>query len=173
MILTSQILHTNFKQSMIYYLFICLFLSRFPADYPGTHFWHAHVGMQRSDGVFGALVTRQTPVTDPHFSFYDLDLPEHTIFVNDWLNELTLNRFSHHHQAGGDNKPSSMLIQGKYRPNFINLRSGNYCINGCHHRNYQLQITRMHNSCGHSCSTLNSYLESQSILFMCIYFTSS
>ncbi|KAL5012095.1 hypothetical protein ScPMuIL_010646 [Solemya velum] len=91
------------------------FQYRFPADYPGTHFWHAHVGMQRSDGVFGALVTRQTPVTDPHFSFYDLDLPEHTIFVNDWLNELTLNRFSHHHQAGGDNKPSSMLIQGRGR----------------------------------------------------------
>ncbi|XP_052228206.1 uncharacterized protein LOC127842632 [Dreissena polymorpha] len=88
---------------------------RFKAENAGTHFWHAHSGLQRADGLFGALVVRQPDELEPHLGIYDFDLPEHTLIVNDWLNELSINRFAHHHVAGGDNKPRSMLINGKGR----------------------------------------------------------
>lgn len=86
---------------------------RFKADNSGTHFWHAHSGLQRSDGIFGAFVVRQPDELEPHLGLYEEDLPEHTMIVHDWLEELSINRFAHHHHAGGDNKPRSMLVNGK------------------------------------------------------------
>lgn len=86
---------------------------RFKPEFPGTYFWHSHSGIQRMDGVFGALVIRQDDAAEPHLGLYEHDLPEHTIIINDWLVELSINRFTHHHHAGGDNKPASMLINGK------------------------------------------------------------
>ena len=65
------------------------------------------------DGLFGPLVIRQEDAAEPHLGFYDHDLPEHAILINDWLVELSINRFANHHHAGGDNKPASMLIDGK------------------------------------------------------------
>lgn len=62
------------------------------------------------DGVFGPLVIRQEDAAEPHLGLYDHDLPEHTVIINDWLVELSINRFTNHHYAGGDNKPASMLI---------------------------------------------------------------
>ena len=85
---------------------------RFIAANAGTHFWHAHSGLQRSDGLFGALVIRQAPENETHIGLYEEDLPEHTMIVHDWLVELSVNRFANHHHAGGDNKPRSMLING-------------------------------------------------------------
>jgi FtsP/CotA-like multicopper oxidase with cupredoxin domain len=85
---------------------------RFKANYPGTHFWHAHSGLQRSDGIFGAFVVRQADDLEPHYGLYQHDLPEHTMIVNDWLEELTENKFARHHHAGGDNRPKSILING-------------------------------------------------------------
>lgn len=89
------------------------FQYKFKPDYPGTYFWHSHSGTQRMDGVFGALVIRQEDAAEPHLGLYDHDLPEHTVIINDWLVELSINRFTNHHYAGGDNKPASMLINGK------------------------------------------------------------
>ncbi|XP_064615679.1 uncharacterized protein LOC135479706 [Liolophura sinensis] len=88
------------------------FQYRFIADTPGTHFWHSHAGLQRSDGYFGALIVRQTPSADVHFDRYDYDLYEHSILITDWLTEVSVNRFTHHHHDDGDNKPKSMLING-------------------------------------------------------------
>ena len=86
---------------------------RFKPSNPGTHFWHAHSGLQRADGVFGAFIVRQPPEVEPHVGFYDKDLAEHNIIINDWLVELAIDRFAAHHHATGDNKPASMLINGK------------------------------------------------------------
>ena len=93
------------------------FIHRFKATPPGTHFWHAHAGMQRGDGMFGSLIIRQPPVREPHFvhHLYDADLPEHVLIVHDWMHELTIQKFSSHHHAGDDNKAKSMLINGKCR----------------------------------------------------------
>ncbi|XP_048246877.1 laccase-2-like isoform X1 [Haliotis rufescens] len=89
------------------------FQYRFKAGNRGTHFWHGHAGVQRSDGLFGALIIREPPSRDPSSHLYDHDLPEHTMIVHDWLVELTINRFAGHHHAGYDNKPASMLINGR------------------------------------------------------------
>ncbi|XP_013415315.1 laccase-4-like [Lingula anatina] len=89
------------------------FRYEFKATTKGTHFWHAHSGMQRADGVFGPLVVRLPPGADPHHDLYDYDLAEHYIIVTDWLGDVTVNRFVAHHHRDGDNKPQSMLINGK------------------------------------------------------------
>ncbi|KAI9555735.1 hypothetical protein GHT06_018250 [Daphnia sinensis] len=87
----------------------------FVAGNPGTHFYHSHSGFQRADGVFGSLIVRQSRQKDPHSSLYDYDLPEHVVLVSDWLGELGVAKFVAHHHDDGDNKPSSMIINGKGR----------------------------------------------------------
>ncbi|XP_064615588.1 uncharacterized protein LOC135479627 [Liolophura sinensis] len=94
------------------------FQYRFVADNPGTHFWHSHAGLQRADGLFGALVVRQSPSKEPHFDKYDNDLPDHVIVVNEWFVNPTINRYAAH-VHGGEKviKDKSLLIngQGVYR----------------------------------------------------------
>ncbi|KAK0066464.1 laccase-4 [Biomphalaria pfeifferi] len=89
------------------------FTYRFTANNPGTHFWHAHAGVQRADGLFGSLVIRRPPSRESQYLLYDYDLTDHVIIVNDWLAEMTVNRFAAHHHDSGDNKPELMLINGR------------------------------------------------------------
>ncbi|XP_045202825.2 uncharacterized protein LOC123556290 [Mercenaria mercenaria] len=98
---------------------------RFNATNAGTHLWHAHSGLQRSDGIFGAFIVRQADEFEPHLGLYEHDLPEHTVIVNDWLGELTENKFARHHHAGGDNRPKSILINGKGVYKQVSKRHGN------------------------------------------------
>jgi len=119
------------------------FRYKFIAEKPGTHFYHSHsgilspfiilsilltdkriyklqkknglTGFQRADGVFGPLIIRQSRDKDPHSMLYDHDLPEHVILVSDWLGELGVAKFVAHHHDDGDNKPSSMIINGRGR----------------------------------------------------------
>lgn len=87
----------------------------------GTHLWHSHSGLQRADGVFGPIVVREYESDNPYLAEYDFDLPEHVITVNDWTNETSIGKFSGHHHNDGDNKPSSILINGKgVLANFLN-----------------------------------------------------
>ena len=76
-----------------------MFFFRFKAQDPGTHFWHAHSGFQRTDGVFGSFIIRQTKFLDKHAILYDEDLPEHTIMLNDWLNKMGAASFVAGHHA--------------------------------------------------------------------------
>lgn len=87
-------------------------ICRFLAETPGTHFWHAHAGLQRADGVFGALVIRQPKSRDYHSALFDHDLPEHTILLNDWIGEMGASRFAGHHHAMTEHLPESILING-------------------------------------------------------------
>jgi hypothetical protein len=73
------------------------------------------IGFQRADGVFGSLIVRQSRQNDPHSSLYDYDLPEHVMLVSDWLGELGVAKFVAHHHDDGDNKPTSMIINGRGR----------------------------------------------------------
>ncbi|XP_033637829.1 laccase-4-like [Asterias rubens] len=91
------------------------FTYRFDAVTYGTHWWHSHSGMQRADGVFGALVVRQSDKRERHDALYDVDLPEHVVLVHDWLDQMTLVKFGAHHHDSGSNKPESVLINGKGR----------------------------------------------------------
>lgn len=72
-------------------------------------------GFQRADGAFGSLIIRQKTEEDPNSSYYDFDLPEHVILVSDWLHQLAMAKFVAHHHDDGDNKPPSMIINGRGR----------------------------------------------------------
>jgi len=84
---------------------------RFQVVDRGTHLWHSHSGLQRADGVFGAFIVRER--TKRYDYGYDYDLSEHVIMLNDWINQATIEKFVAHHHNDGNNKPDSILINGK------------------------------------------------------------
>ena len=87
---------------------------RFYANDYGTHLWHAHAGLQRADGVFGPIIIHEYEKDNPYLNkYYDYDLEEHVIVLNDWINETSISKFAGHHHNDGDNKPNSILINGK------------------------------------------------------------
>ncbi|XP_011300938.1 laccase-1 [Fopius arisanus] len=86
------------------------FRYHYTAATSGTHLWHSHSGMQRGDGVFGALIVRPPESRDHHRDLYDVD--EHMIVVVDWDHIIGHDKFLDHHHAFGDNKPPNMLING-------------------------------------------------------------
>ena len=92
-----------------------MFHRRFKANTAGTHYWHAHAGLQRGDGIFGALVIRQPLIRDVQAKLYDYDLPEHTMVVHDWMTEASATRFAGHHHAMTEHQPNSILINGRLR----------------------------------------------------------
>ncbi|KAM7348084.1 multicopper oxidase 1 [Cochliomyia hominivorax] len=87
----------------------------FKAENSGTHFWHSHTGMQRGDGVFGALIIKKPKIQEPHGHLYDFDLTEHKMIVQDWVHVPGISMFASHHHSKGDNKPLNLLINGKGR----------------------------------------------------------
>ncbi|XP_063850104.1 uncharacterized protein LOC135094180 [Scylla paramamosain] len=99
------------------------FRYRFVADEPGTHYWHSHSGFQRTDGMFGALVVHQVPASDPHVTLYDTDDPKHTLVLTDWLNGLSFHKFINLHSAQDQDKPHTLLINGRGR--FLTHKRGN------------------------------------------------
>uniref|UniRef100_A0A8D8WL32 Laccase-2 n=1 Tax=Cacopsylla melanoneura TaxID=428564 RepID=A0A8D8WL32_9HEMI len=91
------------------------FRYRFQADSPGTHFWHSHTGSQRGDGAFGAFIIRKPLSREVHGHLYDHDLPEHVMHITDWSHMLGIEMFNAHHHSDGDNKPPTILMNGKGR----------------------------------------------------------
>lgn len=59
------------------------------------------------------MIVHQYSDKNPHIDRYDYDLQEHVITVNDWLNNTSIEKFAGHHHNDGDNKPRSILINGK------------------------------------------------------------
>ena len=49
--------------------------------------YHSHSGIQRGDGIFGAIIVREKE--DPNANMYNNDLPEHVILFNDWIGNST------------------------------------------------------------------------------------
>ncbi|KAM0733524.1 Laccase-1 [Formica fusca] len=83
------------------------------ANNAGTHFWHAHSGLQKMDGVFGRLIVRQTPERDPHSHLYDYDLSTHVLIISDWMHDPSVNRFPGKRFNQTGQNPDSLLINGK------------------------------------------------------------
>jgi FtsP/CotA-like multicopper oxidase with cupredoxin domain len=106
---------------------------RFYANDYGTHLWHAHAGLQRADGVFGPIIIHEYEKDNPYLNnnnnnnkyYYDYDLEEHVIVLNDWINETSISKFAGHHHNDGDNKPNSILINGKGILKQFNLNNNN------------------------------------------------
>lgn len=70
-------------------------------------------GAQVSDGIFGALVVRQSPKRDPHFKQYDVDDPNHVIVINEWSRGFAIQRLLE--PTPGTNM-ASLLINGRSQP---------------------------------------------------------
>ncbi|BES97114.1 Multicopper oxidase [Nesidiocoris tenuis] len=79
----------------------------------GTHFWHAHTGLQKLDGVYGSIVVRQPPSLDPNSHLYDYDLTTHVMLLSDWLHEDAQERFPGRLAANQGQDPETLLINGK------------------------------------------------------------
>ncbi|XP_022097719.1 laccase-1-like isoform X2 [Acanthaster planci] len=85
---------------------------RFTPYEPGTHWFHSHTGLQRSDGLMGPFIIRESRRTDPHGDLYDLDVAENVIFLNDWHHDTSVSEFAKS-QWGGGSRVDSILINGK------------------------------------------------------------
>ncbi len=71
----------------------------FEANPPGTHWYHSHVGAQRTDGLYGALVIKDEE-EDKGQEF--IDRPEEfTLSLLDWQLESSLNLFVKIHSTLG------------------------------------------------------------------------
>ena len=83
----------------------------FEATPSGTHWYHSHLGAQRTDGLFGALIVRESDeeyqdiMADVHEDVGNLtfmDLPDmHTITLLDWQRESSVNLFVKIHSTLG------------------------------------------------------------------------
>jgi len=63
------------------------FTYTFKAFPSGTHWYHAHSGVQRADGLYGALIVKDTIPGN----VYDHDLPDqHTLLLMDWYSQPAL-----------------------------------------------------------------------------------
>ncbi|KDP46886.1 hypothetical protein JCGZ_24095 [Jatropha curcas] len=91
------------------------FKYQFVVDRPGTYLYHAHYGMQREEGLYGAIRVSLPDGQSEPFA-YDYD---RSIILNDWYHK------SAYEQATGlasvpfqwVGEPDSLLIQGKGRFN--------------------------------------------------------
>ena len=88
------------------------FTYRFEPDLEGTHWYHAHSGAQRTDGLFGALIIK----SDNEFDETDLesitkmdtykDCPEeHTISLTDWQHDNSIDLFTVIHSSSSFQNP--------------------------------------------------------------------
>ncbi|XP_050711720.1 uncharacterized protein LOC126995868 isoform X4 [Eriocheir sinensis] len=94
----------------------------FRPDDPGTYWWHSHSGLNRGEGVFGALVVRQAE--DPHRNLYDTDLPDHVMVIHDWGHVPITSKFASRHHSTDDDFVRTILINGKGRNTAIQAEQG-------------------------------------------------
>jgi FtsP/CotA-like multicopper oxidase with cupredoxin domain len=94
---------------------------QFDVNNPGTHFWHAHSGFQKMDGIFGSFIVRQTDEHNPHSHLYDYDLSTHVLVISDWMHQQAVYRFPGKRFNQTGQLPDSILIngRGKYMASLI------------------------------------------------------
>jgi hypothetical protein len=72
-------------------------------------------GLQKLDGVTGNLVVRVPKNFDPNGQLYDFDLPEHKIFISDWLHLSADDHFPGLRATNPGQDANSFLINGRGR----------------------------------------------------------
>ncbi|KAL7635203.1 UNVERIFIED_CONTAM: hypothetical protein RMT77_014189 [Armadillidium vulgare] len=100
------------------------FRYHFLANPDGTHFWHSHTIQQEADGIFGTLIVRSRNNSQRHL--YDVDDPEHTMMITDWMDALAVYKISIYSHNKLDAFPHNILINGmgRYKP----LENGNKTV---------------------------------------------
>jgi hypothetical protein len=71
------------------------------------------LGSQLTDGIFGALIVRQSARVDPHFKEYDVDDPNHVIVINEWRHGFAIQRLLEPNPGTGS---ASLLVNGRSQP---------------------------------------------------------
>ena len=74
----------------------------FKASPSGTHWYHSHTGVQRSDGLFGALIVKERPAVvnqirqalPTELKQYQDKPAEHTVTIADWYREPAVDAYS-------------------------------------------------------------------------------
>ncbi|CAB0033411.1 unnamed protein product [Trichogramma brassicae] len=89
------------------------FRYQWTAGNAGTHFWHAHTGLQKIDGLYGSVIVRQPPSKDPNSKLYDYDLTTHVVLISDWMHEDAAERFPGRLAVNVGQDPETVLINGK------------------------------------------------------------
>lgn len=79
----------------------------------GTHFWHAHSGLHKSNGLSGNIIIRESPRDNIHASLYDFDQIDHYIELNDWMPQLMEELYPGHTDYKPGQNPNSILINGR------------------------------------------------------------
>lgn len=87
----------------------------FLANNEGTHYWHSHDGLQKLDGIQGNLVIRTPKSTDLNGNTYDMDAPDHTLMILDWLNTTAEERFPGLRQRLPGQLPIAFLLDDRRR----------------------------------------------------------
>jgi hypothetical protein len=72
-------------------------------------------GLQKLDGLEGNFVVRTPRDYDPNGNLYDYDLPEHKIFISDWLHLPSDDHFPGLRGANSGQDADSFLINGRGR----------------------------------------------------------
>ena len=73
----------------------------FKAKPAGTFWYHSHSGAQRTDGLFGALIVRESPTMN-YLPVWVKDIPaNHTLSLLDWQREASLDLFVQIHSSLG------------------------------------------------------------------------
>lgn len=73
------------------------------------------LGLQKLDGLEGNLIIRSPKDYDPNGNLYDFDLPEHKLFISDWLHLPADDHFPGLLRADSGQDANSFLINGKGR----------------------------------------------------------
>ncbi|XP_021918366.1 oxidoreductase OpS5-like [Zootermopsis nevadensis] len=88
------------------------FVYDFIADTPGTHMWHAHIGFEEADGVFGTMIVRRPAAKELHSSLYDEDLSEHSMIVWHWFGKSTREVLTVSKYTGTRSSGEGLIING-------------------------------------------------------------
>lgn len=89
----------------------------------GTNFYHSHTGHHKVNGIYGALIIRDSRQADPNSHTYECDDPRNTMLISDWFHTPAENL-----SPGLQNMsqvPVSYLINGRgpYRDPMTNQRT--------------------------------------------------
>ncbi|VEN64425.1 unnamed protein product, partial [Callosobruchus maculatus] len=89
----------------------------------GTYFYHAHTGLQKFEGLSGSVIARLPRSKDVLAEQFDHDLPQHVVFVTDWLHMHIEDKFPGLRTRIVGQDPKSLLINGKGR--WTDVKTGN------------------------------------------------
>lgn len=90
-----------------------MFRYQWTAQNSGSHFWHAHSGLHKAEGLDGAIVIRAPKVEDPNNRLYDYDSLESIIFITDWMHKSIVDHFPGSSFIDVGQNPDNFLINGK------------------------------------------------------------